>query len=130
MMPSATQPANERKAATVAATDADEQRNLLGVSHIHSAALTEAHRPDAARMMFGQLYVPTDGRETARPAYVSRQALEKALWEFRADPLFLRRARMALLRRLYFDAAEPYHVLYDDERHLYAFHPGAHAPAV
>lgn len=104
--------------------DTAEQHTLLGVSRIYVATLIDAYCGDAARLMFGQCYVPPDGACGSGIAYISRQALEKALWPFRTEYARLKQERFALLRRLRFNIAAPYFVLYDSERFLYAFHPG------
>lgn len=102
-------------------SDSDsEQLTLVGVDRIYQAVITTPHRSDTARLMFGECYIPADRVRRTGIAYVSQQALERALWEYLNDHrLFGERA--ALLSRLRFDIKQPYEVLYDVERSLYAF---------
>lgn len=103
-------------------SDSDpEQLSLLGVERVYPVEVRDAHCEDIARLMFGGRYIPADKIRREGVIYLSRQALEKALWNYLCDRRRLPEERAALLRQLRFDARQPYEVLYDEERDLYVF---------
>ncbi|GAB4460990.1 MAG: hypothetical protein OHK0029_25740 [Armatimonadaceae bacterium] len=107
-----------------------DQLCLLGVLRVYLIEVSNTHPSDTARLMFGECYLPAEPVRRVGVAFLSRQALETALWEHRLDTLRLLTERVALLQRLRFDMKQPHDVLYDAERSLYVFQYSITTPVV
>ena len=103
-------------------SDSDaEQLLLIGVERVYYGAVSNPYQKETASLLHGHYNVPTELFRNSEHVFISRQALETALWSHLANPAGLQKERMALLRRLFFDVRIPYEVSYDPARSLYTF---------